>query len=188
MVIAVELPSKADVCGELKRMLVGLETQTGRKTKRIRTDNGTEFLKTEFVEWLKDRGTDHDRSAPGNPEQNGVVERSNQTLCARIRCLMLGAGLTAEYWGEAVPAAVMMLNITPKTGNKLSRVEMFTRRKPTTRFLRRFGCLAYVKLQKHGKFDAVSVAGMFIGYSQTQKAYRVAVGGKCVLVSPVCSV
>jgi hypothetical protein len=184
MVIAVELHSKADVCGELKRMLVGLETQTGRKTKRIRTDNGTEFLKTEFVEWLKDRGTDHDRSAPGNPEQNGVAERSNQTLCARIRCLMLGAGLTAEYWGEALPAAVMLLNITPKTGNKLSRVEMFTRRKPTTRFLRRFGCLAYVKLQKHGKFDAVSVAGMFIGYSQTQKAYRVAVGGKCVLVSP----
>jgi hypothetical protein len=178
------LSSKADVSAELKRLIVGLEMQTERKVKRIRTDNGTEFMKAEFTEWLDDRGTDHDRSAPGNPEQNGVAERSNQTLCSRIRCLVLGAGLSADYWGEALPTAVMLINSTPRTGNKLSRVEMFTGRKPTTKYLRRFGCLAYVKLQKHGRFEAVSVAGMFIGYSRTQKAYRVAIGGKCVLVSP----
>lgn len=50
--------------------------------------------------------------------------------------------------------------------------------------LRRFGCLAYVKLHKHGKFEPESVAGMFIGYAPNWKAYRVAVGGKWVLGSP----
>ena len=78
----------------------------------------------------------------------------------------------------------MLVNMTPKKGCSKSRVEMFTGRKPSARYLRRFGCLAYVKLQKQGKFDPVSVAGMFIGYAPGRKAYRVAVGGKVILVSP----
>jgi hypothetical protein len=168
----------------MKKVMVGMEMQTGRVTQRIRSDNGTEFLKKEFTVWLDERGTVHDKSAPGNPEQNGVAERYNRTVVERVRTILIGAGLSAEYWGEALPTAVLLTNLTPRKGTGKCRYELFTKRVPTAKYLRRFDCLAYVKLQKHGKFEPVSVAGMFIGFSPNRKAYKVAVGGKCVLVSP----
>lgn len=184
MMFASELTSKAEVGVVLKKLITGLEVQTGTQTVRIRSDNGSEFVNHSLREWLDERGTGHDRSAPGNPEQNGVAERGNRTLNTKIRTMLIGAGLPAEYWGEALSAAVMLINITPKKGKQQSRYELFTGRKPTVKFLHRFGCLAYVKLQKHGRFEPVSVAGMFIGYAPNRKAYRVAIGGKCILVSP----
>lgn len=184
LMTAVELSSKADVGKELKRLLVGMEMQTGRVTRRIRSDNGSEFINRDVSEWLRDRGTAHDRSAPGNPQQNGIAERYNRLLGEKIRVLLISAGLSSEYWGEVLPTAVLLINLTVRKGMSQSRYELFMGRKPTSRHLRRFGCLAYVKIKKHGKFEPVSVAGMFIGYSLGQKAYRVAVGPKCVLISP----
>jgi hypothetical protein len=111
--------------------------------------------------------------------QQKIVAGNMETMTT-----LIGAGLSAEYWGEALPTAVLLTNLTPRKGTGKSRYELFTKRVPTAKYLRRFGRLAYVKLQKHGKFEPVSVAGMFIGYSPNRKAYKVAVGGKCVLVSP----
>jgi hypothetical protein len=162
----------------------GMESQTGRTLKRVRTDNGTEFVNRINSQFFDERGASHDKSAPGNPEQNGVAERSNRSLKAGVRSLLIGAGLSAEYWGEALPTAVLMRNLAPKRGKGITPYEAFTGRKPSIRHVRRWGCLAFVKLQKRGSFEPVSVAGMFIGYAKNSKAYRVAVGGKCVLVSP----
>jgi hypothetical protein len=184
MIVAVELNSKAEVAEELKKIMVGMEVQTGRVVRRIRSDNGTEFIKRDLTDWLRERGTAHDRSAPGNPQQNGVAERNNRTVVERVRTMLVGAGLSADYWGEALPTAVMLVNMSHRRGSPQSRYQMFTGRVPSVRHLKRFGCLAYVKVQKTGKFDPVSVAGMFIGYAPNRKAYRVAVGGKCVLISP----
>ena len=46
----------------------------------IRTDHGSEFDNIKFEEFCNENRTEHNFSAPRIPQQNGVVERKNQTL------------------------------------------------------------------------------------------------------------
>ena len=46
----------------------------------LRTDNGGEYLSTEFQNYLKEKGIRHELTVPHSPQQNGVAERINRTL------------------------------------------------------------------------------------------------------------
>ena len=48
--------------------------------KIIRSNNGTEFKNSIMEEFCKEHGIKQEFSAPGTPQQNGVVERKNKTL------------------------------------------------------------------------------------------------------------
>ena len=61
------------------------ENQLNTKAKRIRSDNGTEFKNKEFDDFLASKGIAHNFSAPYTPQQNGVVERRNRSLCEAAR-------------------------------------------------------------------------------------------------------
>jgi IS30 family transposase len=54
------------------------------RIKKIRSDNGTEF-NTQVEEYLKKEDIKHEFLAPYSPQQNGVVERKNQTLIDKAR-------------------------------------------------------------------------------------------------------
>nr|GEW60947.1 retrovirus-related Pol polyprotein from transposon TNT 1-94 [Tanacetum cinerariifolium] len=47
--------------------------------------------------------------------QNGVAERMNQTLMARARCMRIFAGLSKQFWAEAVNTAIYLVNGSPST-------------------------------------------------------------------------
>ena len=53
--------------------------------------------------------------------------------------------------------------------------EAFTRKKPSLDHLRIFGCPFYIYIPKHKrkKLDPASMKGIFVGYSNTSKAYRI---------------
>jgi len=44
------------------------------------------------------------------PQQNGLAERMNMTLLERVRCMLLGAGLSKSFLGEAVSTAAYLIN------------------------------------------------------------------------------
>jgi transposase InsO family protein len=46
----------------------------------LRTDIGGEFTAVEFTSYCADEGVQRHYSAPYIPQQNGVVERRNQTV------------------------------------------------------------------------------------------------------------
>ena len=46
----------------------------------IRCDNGPEYISATTAEWAKKRGIRIDFIQPGNPQQNGYVERYNPTV------------------------------------------------------------------------------------------------------------
>lgn len=48
--------------------------------KCLRTDNCLEFLSTEFNKLCKLKGIKRHKTVPGNPQQNGVLERMNRTI------------------------------------------------------------------------------------------------------------
>ncbi|KAJ4714843.1 Retrovirus-related Pol polyprotein from transposon TNT 1-94 [Melia azedarach] len=52
-----------------------VENQTGKKIKRLRTDNGMEFFWSEFDEFCKNEGITRHHTVRDTPQQNGVAER-----------------------------------------------------------------------------------------------------------------
>jgi hypothetical protein len=83
--------------------------------------------------------------------------------------------MPAVFWGEAVVTAIYILNRSPtKVLNGKTSYEAWHRRKPAVSHLWVFGCLAFGKELGHiGKLDDRSTPGVFIGYAEGSKAYRI---------------
>jgi len=89
-------------------------------------------------------------TAPGTPQQNGVVERFFPSLMGRARAMMSGAGFTkrmrALMWCEAASTATKLSNIIVKTNETTSAYEKFYNKKPKyARNLRTFGEIVVAK-------------------------------------------
>jgi transposase InsO family protein len=56
------------------------EVKCGRKLRVLRTDNGGEFMADEFTSYCTDEGVQRHYFVSYSPQQNGVVERCNQTV------------------------------------------------------------------------------------------------------------
>ena len=65
-----------------------VEKSSGYQVKKLRTDNGGEYTSTEFENFLKMEGIEHQYTIPKTPEQNGVSERMNRTLVETIRSML----------------------------------------------------------------------------------------------------
>ena len=70
--------------GVVKRVLKGLFEEHGAPAV-IRSDNGSEFVASEVVDWLEEIGTATFHIQPGKPWQNGLCESFNGHL--RDECL-----------------------------------------------------------------------------------------------------
>jgi hypothetical protein len=128
----------------------------------------------EFTSSCADEGVQRHYSAPYSLQQNGVVERRNQTVVGMARTLKQ-RGMPVVFWGEAVVTVVYILNRSPtKALNGRTSYEAWHGRKPAVSHLRVFGCLTFGKELGHiGKLDDRSTPGVFIGYVKGSKAYRI---------------
>ena len=81
--------------------------------KVLRTDNGGEYVSTEFERLLEIEGIRHERTIPKTPQQNGVAERHNRTLVEMVRSMLLDSKLPQKFWGEAISTAVYLCNRSP---------------------------------------------------------------------------
>jgi hypothetical protein len=122
-----------------------------------------------------DEGVQRHYSAPYNPQQNGVVERCNQTVVGMARALLKQRGMPAVFWGEVMVTVVYILNRSPtKALNGRTSYEAWHGHKPAVSHLPVFGCLTFAKELGHiGKLDDRSTSGVFIGYAEGSKAYRI---------------
>jgi hypothetical protein len=83
--------------------------------------------------------------------------------------------MPAVFCGEAVVTAVYILNCSPtKALNGRMSYEAWHGHKPTVSHLRVFDCLTLGKELGHlDKLDDRSTPGVFIGYTEGSKAYRI---------------
>ncbi|WVZ61704.1 hypothetical protein U9M48_011534 [Paspalum notatum var. saurae] len=100
----------------IKRIQAAAERKSGRKLLALCTDRGGEFTSTQFTEYCAELGVGRQLTAPYTPQQNGVVERRNQTLVGMVRCMLKAKGLPGMFWGEAITTAVYILNRTTTKG------------------------------------------------------------------------
>ena len=115
-----------------------------RSIHTLRTDNGGEYLSTEFQDYLKSKGSRHELTILHTPQQNGVVERMNRTLVKMGRSMMAHANVSKSYWGEAIATAAYIHNRVPTTALNSGKTpyEIGYKRKPDDSHFRVFGCIA----------------------------------------------
>jgi hypothetical protein len=106
------------------------------------------------------------------------------------RALLKQRGIPAIFCREAVVTAVYILNhSSTKALNGMMPYEAWHGRKSMVCLLRVFGCLAFSKVLGHiGKLDDRSTPGVFIGYAEGSKAYRILDLGTACAHDARCSV
>jgi transposase InsO family protein len=97
---AILLPSKDAIANAIKKVQAEAEKESGHKLRVLRTDNDGEFTVAEFAAYYTDEGIKRHFFARHSPQQNGTVERRNQTMVATTQALLRKRRLPPKYWGR----------------------------------------------------------------------------------------
>ena len=92
------------------------------------------------------------------------------------RAMLHEQDLRMHLWAEASKTAVYVHNRTPhRVLENKTPEEVFFGKKPEVGHLRIFGCLVYIHIlkEKRTKLDPSRKKGIFVGYSESSKAYRI---------------
>ena len=122
-----------------------IEIQTGRKFKRLRSDNGGEYKSDPILQVCQDGGIVRHFKVSGTSQHNGVAECMNRTILEKVQCLLSNSGLDKAFWGEAIPYAYYLINMLPSVViDSKTPIEVWSG-KPTTDYdkLDIFGCPTY---------------------------------------------
>ena len=127
--------SKDDAAKVIKKYKAHTEAESGKKLRVLRTDRD-EFTSVEFAAYCAGQGVVRHHTAPYSPQQNGVVERRNQTVVGMARSMMKAKKMPVEFWSEAVTMIVFILNRTPTKALKGKMTfEAWYGHKPNVSFL-----------------------------------------------------
>ncbi|GJZ34734.1 retrovirus-related pol polyprotein from transposon TNT 1-94, partial [Tanacetum coccineum] len=152
-----------------------IQNQLGCTIVSIRIDHGREFdNEVQFGEFCNANGITHNFLASRTPQSNGVVERENRTLQEMSRTMLNEQSLQQKFWCNVIDTSTYILNrilITAILGK--TRYELLRGRKPILDYFRVFRSKCFILNTKDylTKFDPKSYEGVFLGYSQTSKAY-----------------
>ena len=152
------------------------ENVTSKRLKRIRSDNGGEYVGENFLEYCRKHGIKREETIPYTPQQNGVSERMNRTLMDNVRAMLYHGNLPLWLWAEAVSTAVYLRNRSPTSSFKgATPYERWYGVKPDVEHLRIFGCnvMVHIPDEKRRKLDKKSLRGVFVGYPENSKGYKI---------------
>ena len=105
------LETKQEAATALKEVITLLEWQSGMKTKKIHTDNGSEFVNPTSNN--RRNGIVHETTTLYMPEQNGIAECTIATCFEMVRCMLHSSKMDSQYWGEALMYTVHIRNLSP---------------------------------------------------------------------------
>jgi len=169
------LKSKDDSYDVFRKFCIQVQSEKDLKILKVRSDHGREFENEPFEIFCEKHGIIHEFSSPRPPQQNGVVERNNRSLQEMARTMIHENNLAKYFWAEAVNTACYVQNrIYIKPMLNKTAYELFKGRKPNISYFHQFGCTCYILNNKVylEKFDAKAQKGIFLGYSERSKAYR----------------
>ena len=103
------LKSKDEALHYFKIYKAEVENQLEIKIKRVRSDRGDEYFSNLFTLFYEEHGIIHERTPPYSSQSNGVAKRKNRTLTDLVNTMLDTAGLSKEWWGEAILTACHVL-------------------------------------------------------------------------------
>nr|GEZ33392.1 ribonuclease H-like domain-containing protein [Tanacetum cinerariifolium] len=90
------LRSKDETPDFIIKFLKMIQVRLKVRVRRIRTDNGTEFVNQTLRDYYEEVGISHETSVARSPQQNGVVERRNCTLIEAARTISPSSTMIAQ--------------------------------------------------------------------------------------------
>jgi hypothetical protein len=93
-----------------------------------------------------------------------------------MKALMNDQGLSMYLWGEEAMTTIYVQNRCPHHILKdMTPEEAFSGKKPNVEHVRIFGCYVYIRISKdkRKKLESSGKKGIFVGYSESSKAYRI---------------
>ncbi|MCR4790616.1 MAG: DDE-type integrase/transposase/recombinase, partial [Treponemataceae bacterium] len=162
---------KSEAFDKFKEYQSMVEKQTGKCIKILRSDRGGEYLSSEFLDYLKLKGILSEWTPPYTPQLNGVAERRNRTLLDMVRSMMCFTNLPISFWGHALETAALVLNRVPSKSVSRTPYEIWKGKKPNLKYLKIWGCHAYVKRNFGHKLSARSDKCIFVGYPKDSLGY-----------------
>ncbi|QRV95406.1 integrase core domain protein [Ceratobasidium sp. AG-Ba] len=172
------LRHKDETLSHYKSFEAMLDTQKNKKIKRVRFDNGGEFVNNDWQGHAALKGTILETTAPYSAQQNGIAERLNRTLTEKARAMMLESGAPKFLWSEAIAYACYLKNRVPTQVHGTfwrTPYELFWNKKPDVSRLQPRGTKCYVLNQGEStsKLDPKTFTGIFTGISDVQgKSWR----------------
>ncbi|GJR38539.1 integrase, catalytic region, zinc finger, CCHC-type containing protein [Tanacetum coccineum] len=174
-----------DLCGPMhvesingKKYILVIVDDYSRFTwvKKIRTDNRTEFVNQTLRSYYENVCISHETLVACTSQQNGVVERRNQTLVEAARTMLIFAKAPLFLWAKAVATTCYTQNRSLiRLRHRKTPYELLQDRKPDLSYLYVFGALCYLTNDSKdlGKMKAKADIGIFIGYAPAKKTYRI---------------
>nr|GEW54883.1 retrovirus-related Pol polyprotein from transposon TNT 1-94 [Tanacetum cinerariifolium] len=134
---------------KFKHWKILIDNQTGRKIKRLRTDNDLEFCSIEFNDFCRDEGIARHYTVCYTPQQNG------------------------KFLGRSTQYGLFLINRSPATAiDCKTPIKVWSGKPVNYSKLHVFGCPAYYHVSE-GKLDSGGEKGIFIGYGNGVKGYRI---------------
>ncbi|GJT61503.1 retrovirus-related pol polyprotein from transposon TNT 1-94, partial [Tanacetum coccineum] len=170
------LRSKDEAPDAIIKCIKNIQVRLNATVRNVRTDNGTEFVNQTLRDFYENVGISHQTSVARTPQQNGVVERRNQTLVEAARTMLIFSKAPLFLWAEAINTACYTQNrsLIRLRYNK-TPYELMHDKKPDLSFFHVFGSLCYPTNDSEdlGKLNAKADIGIFVGYTPAKKAFRI---------------
>ena len=174
------LKAKSEVFDKFKEFKALIHNISNKKIKTLRSENGGEYTLKEFESFCKDTRIKRELTTPYNPQQNGVTERKNRTIMEGVKTMIYDQDLPMNIWAEATRTVVYVQNrISYSALGFKTPEEIFTGKKPEVSHLKIFGCPVYIHVpkEKRTKLDPSEKKGIFVGYCEVSKAFRIYIPG-----------
>ena len=169
------MQDKSETFTAFKFFKAHVENEAGKNIKTLPTDRGGEYCSKVFENFCAEHGIRRELTTAYTPQQNGLSERKNRTILNMVRSLMTRGRVPKNIWPEVVNWSVHILNRSPTFAiQNMTPEEAWSGRKPDVNHFKKFGCIAFAHVpdQKRKKLDGKAEKCVFIGVSETSKAYK----------------
>ena len=138
-------------------------------------DNGGEYRGKEFREVCKKLSIAHKTTSPHTPEHNGVAECHNRTLQEGALTLLHDTQLPSKFWVSAIHTVNFIKNHILHHRINRSPYKAFWGKKPSIDWLQTYRCRCWALVPKatRKKGEYKLVEGIFAGYFNNSKAYKI---------------
>jgi transposase InsO family protein len=113
------LATKDEALEAIRHIQAAAERKSDKQLRALCTNRGGGWRvhRSALPRVLPELGVRWELMAPYTPQQNGVIERQNQTVVGTAQSMLKAKNLPGIFWGEVVTVAVYTLNHTTMKDN-----------------------------------------------------------------------
>lgn len=172
------LKSRSDSIKSFDEFRLAAERYLGYPLSILRVDNAPELVSGAFELYCKQHGISYERPAPNAHQQNGVAERTIQSIEFMMRAMLVDGNLSHWFWPLSAQAGVHIKNRIPHSALPSDKTpfEGIMKKRADLSHIRPFGSLVTSRKTNSDSLNKVTERGeegRFVGYARDTKGYLI---------------